>query len=83
MDVTYRLRYDPMAEAAHDALPPDVSERLTLGMAGACEDPLRATEPYGHDDPVMRMVVTEQAFAVVLAGHRFKTMTVLQINHLC
>ncbi|RKN40445.1 hypothetical protein [Streptomyces hoynatensis] len=80
--LTYRLKYDAAAQAVHDALPGPVSELLTRGMAAACEDPLRATEPYGHEDPVMRMVVTERAFAVVLAGHRLRTITVLHISHL-
>jgi hypothetical protein len=30
----------------------------------------------------MRMVITEQAFVVLLIGHTLKTVTVLQINYL-
>jgi hypothetical protein len=55
---------------------------LTLALAAACHDPIGATEPYGEEDKVMRMVVTEQTFAVLLVGHTLKTVTVLQINYL-
>ncbi|MER5665291.1 hypothetical protein [Streptomyces mirabilis] len=78
----YRLQYDPAAEAVHEAMPPAASETLTLALADACHDPIAATEPYGKDDGVMRMIVTEQAFAVLLVGNTLKTITVLQINYL-
>jgi hypothetical protein len=77
----YRLKYDPAAEAVHDAMPPGPSETLTLALAAACHDPLDATEPYGEDDGVMRTAITEDAFAVLLIGDTFKTITVLQINY--
>ncbi|WP_282084047.1 hypothetical protein [Streptomyces tendae] len=78
----YRLKYDPAAEAVHEAMPAAASEALTLALANACRDPLGVTEPYGEDDGVMRMIVTEQAFAVLLAGHQTKTITVLQVTYL-
>lgn len=78
----YRLKYDPAAEAVHEAMPATASETLTLALAAACHDPIAATEPYGEDDGVMRMIVTEQAFAVLLVGNTLKTITVLQINYL-
>ncbi len=79
----YRLKYDVAAEAVHEALPPAASEALTLALADACYDPIAATQPYGDvEDEVMRMIVTEHAFAVLLIGHTFKTITVLQINYL-
>ncbi|KAB1979235.1 hypothetical protein [Streptomyces triticiradicis] len=78
----YRLKYDPAAEAVHEAMPAAASETLTLALADACHEPLGATEPYGEDDGVMRMIVTEQAFAVLLLGSTLKTITVLQINYL-
>ncbi|MFE2297947.1 hypothetical protein ACFXAW_07100 [Streptomyces sp. NPDC059445] len=78
----YRLKYDPAAEAVREAMPAPASEALTLALADACHDPLAATEPYGEDDGVMRMIVTEQAFAVLLVGQTLKTITVLQINYL-
>jgi hypothetical protein len=78
----YRLKYDPAAEAVHEAMPATASEALTLALADACHDPLAATEPYGEDDGVMRMVITGQAFAVLLVGETLKTVTVLQINYL-
>lgn len=78
----YRLKYDPAAEAVHEAMPPAASETLTLALADACRDPLAATQPYGEDDGVMRMIVTEQAFAVILIGQAFKTITVLQVTYL-
>jgi hypothetical protein len=80
--VIYRLKYDPAAEAVHEAMPPAASETLTLALADACHDPTGATEPYGEDDGVMRMIVTEQAFAVLLIGQTLKTITVLQITYL-
>jgi hypothetical protein len=80
--VQYKLKYDPAAEAVHDALPQSASEALTLALANACHDPIAATEPYGEDDGVVRMLVTEQAFAVILVGQTFKTVTVLQITYL-
>ena len=78
----YRLKYDPAAEAVHEAMPPAASEALTLALADACHDPIAVTEPYGEDDGVVRMLITEQAFAVLLVGETFKTITVLQVTYL-
>lgn len=78
----YRLKYDPAAEAVHEALPQAASEALTLALAAACHQPLDATQPYGEDDGIMRMIVTDRVFAVLLLGHTLKTITVLQISHL-
>jgi hypothetical protein len=78
----YRLKYDPAADAVHEAMPPAASESLTLALADACHDPIAATQPYGEDDGVVRMLVTEQAFAVLLVGHTLKTITVLQVTYL-
>lgn len=78
----YRLKYDPAAEAVHEAMPPDASEALTLALADACHDPIAATQPYGEDDGVVRMLVTPAAFAVLLIGQQTKTITVLQVTYL-
>lgn len=78
----YRLRYDPAAEAVHEAMPPAASEALTLALADACHDPIAATETYGEDDGVVRMLVTEHAFAVLLVGYQTRTITVLQVTYL-
>ncbi|MCX4706750.1 hypothetical protein [Streptomyces sp. NBC_01373] len=40
------------------------------------------TEPYGEDDGVVRMLVNEHAFAVLLIGQQTKTITVLQVTYL-
>ncbi|MGW9032996.1 hypothetical protein ACWGQ5_55655 [Streptomyces sp. NPDC055722] len=80
--MTYRLKYDPAAEAVHEAMPPEASAALTLALADACHDPIAATVPYGEDDGVMRMLVTDQAFAVLLIGDTLKTITVLQVTYL-
>lgn len=80
--MSYRLKYDPGVEAVHDALPPAASQTLMPPLADACHDPIAATVPYGEDDGVMRMLVTEQAFAVLLIGETLKTVTVLQITWL-
>ncbi|MFE5757524.1 hypothetical protein ACFQ7M_19500 [Streptomyces massasporeus] len=77
----YRLKYDPAAEAVHEAMPPAASEALTLALADVCRDPIGATEPYGEDDGVVRTLVTPEAFAVLLLGHTFQTITVLQITY--
>ena len=78
----YRLKYDPAAEAVHEAMPAPASEALTLVLADACHNPIAVTQPYGEDDGVMRMVVTEQSFAVLLIGNALKTITVLQVTYL-
>ncbi|WP_432137626.1 hypothetical protein [Streptomyces sp. bgisy154] len=78
----YRLKYDPAAEAVHEAMPSAASEALTLALADACHDPIAVTEPYGEDDGVVRMLITEQAFAVLLIGQTLKTITVLQVTYL-
>lgn len=78
----YRLRYDSAAEVVHEALPPDASEALTLALAAACHDPIAATEPYGEDDGVIRMIVKKQVLAVLLVGRNLKVVTVLQISYL-
>ncbi|MGP3984064.1 hypothetical protein [Streptomyces sp. KR80] len=80
--MSHRLKYDPAAEAVHDALPSDVSERLSLALAAACDDPIAATEPYGEDDGVVRMLITEHVIAVLLVGQITKTLTVLQLSYL-
>ncbi|MEU8839965.1 hypothetical protein AB0D97_12660 [Streptomyces roseus] len=63
-------------------MPAAASEALTVALTDACHDPISATEPYGEDDGVMRMIVTEHSFAVLLVGQALKTITVLQINYL-
>ncbi|UXY25022.1 hypothetical protein N8I84_42100 (plasmid) [Streptomyces cynarae] len=78
----YRLKYDPAAEAVHEAMPSAASEFLTLALADACHDPIAVTEPYGEDDGVVRMLITEHAFAVLLIGDTLKTITVLQVTYL-
>ncbi|MET9445039.1 hypothetical protein [Streptomyces sp. NPDC006610] len=78
----YRLKYDPAAEAVHEAMPAAASESLTLALAEACHDPIAASQPYGEDDGIVRMIVTDQALAVLLVGETLKTVTVLQINYL-
>ncbi|MFJ6579283.1 hypothetical protein ACIQMY_25390 [Streptomyces sp. NPDC091368] len=77
----YRLKYDPGAEAVHEAMPAAPSEALTLALAAACSNPIDATQPYGEDDGVIRMLITDAAFAVLLIGENLKTVTVLQINY--
>ncbi|MFF9705386.1 hypothetical protein [Streptomyces griseofuscus] len=78
----YCLKYDIAADAVHEAMPAPASESLTLALADACQDPIAATQPYGEDDKVMRMLVTDHAFAVLLLGHVSKTITVLQVTYL-
>lgn len=78
----YRLKYDPAAEAVHEAMPSAASEALTLALADACHDPLAATQPYGEDDGIVRMLVTSTAFAVLLIGYQTKAITVLQVTYL-
>ncbi|MEU6091648.1 hypothetical protein ABZ865_33740 [Streptomyces sp. NPDC047085] len=63
-------------------MPSDAGEALTLALADACHEPIAATQPYGEDDGVMRMIVTDHAFAVLLVGEAFKTITVLQVTYL-
>ena len=63
-------------------MPPAASEALTLALADVCHDPIAATRPYGEDDGVVRMVITAQAFAVLLIGNTLKTITVLQMTYL-
>ncbi|WP_419996141.1 hypothetical protein [Streptomyces boninensis] len=78
--MAYRLKYDRAAEAVHDALPQGASEQLSLALAAACDDPIIATQPYGEDDGVVRMLVTEHVIAVLMVGSATKTLTVLQLN---
>ncbi|MBC2908287.1 hypothetical protein [Streptomyces cupreus] len=79
--MTYRLKYGTGTEAVHDAMPPAESEQLALALAAACEDPIGATEVYGEDDGVVRMLATEHAIAVLLVGQVTKTLTVLQLSY--
>lgn len=78
----HRLKYDAAAGAVHDAMPADASEQLTLMLADVCHDPLGRSIPYGEDDEVVRMVITDHAFAVILIGDVTQTVTVLQISYL-
>lgn len=75
----YRLHYDRDAAAVHDAMPPEASEQLTLALAGVCTDPFAHSVPYGEDDGVIRMVVTDRALAVILIGEVMMRVTVLRI----
>ncbi|UGY92575.1 hypothetical protein [Streptomyces gobiensis] len=79
--MTFRLKYGTGTEAVQDAMPPAASERSPLALAAACEDPIGATEPYGEDDGVVRMLVTEHVIAVLLVGQVTKTVTVLQLSY--
>ncbi|MER6051729.1 hypothetical protein ABT168_30545 [Streptomyces sp. NPDC001793] len=78
----YRLKYDPAAEAVHEALPAAASEELTLALADACTDPLGGTISYGEEDKYVRMVLGEQIAAVILVGKTLRTVTVLQVTYL-
>ncbi|MGV9703063.1 hypothetical protein [Streptomyces sp. NPDC003483] len=80
--MTYRPKYDPATKAVHEAMPPAASEPLTLALADTCHEALGATQPDSEDDGVVRLIVTEQAFAVPLLGNTLKTITVPQINNL-
>ncbi|MFI2031855.1 hypothetical protein [Streptomyces buecherae] len=80
--MTYRLTYDPAVEAVHDALPSHAQEQLTLALAAACDDPIDTTEPYGADDPYMRLLVTSHTTALIFVGHTRKTLAVLHISYL-
>ncbi|GAA0426361.1 hypothetical protein [Streptomyces luteireticuli] len=64
----------------HDALSAEASEHLSLALAAACDDPIGATEPYGEDDGVVRMLITEHVTAVLLVGQVTKMLTVLQLS---
>lgn len=79
----YRLTYARTAEAVHDAMPAQASEQLTLALADVCHDPIGHSIPSSEDDgDVIRMVITDHAFAVILIGDALKQITVLQITHL-
>ncbi|MEV7683257.1 hypothetical protein AB0O64_32650 [Streptomyces sp. NPDC088341] len=79
----YRLKYDPTAEAVHDALPAAAAEALTLALAAACHEPLDATLPFGEvDDKYMRSVRTDHARAILFMGHSLRTVHVVRINYL-
>ena len=82
--MSYRLKYDATAEVVHDAMPAPASERLTLtlALALACRDPLAHSVPYGEDDGVMRMIITDDALAVIYLGEIGKTLNVVQISYL-
>ncbi|ONK09476.1 hypothetical protein [Streptomyces sp. MP131-18] len=77
--MTYRLSYDPETEPAQDALPPSVSEALTVALTNACDDPLGATHPYGMADFTIRQVIVDGAYAVLYVSHQSKTLHVTQI----
>jgi hypothetical protein len=78
----YRLKYDDGVEAVHNAMPQAASEALTEALAAACDDPLGATVPYNDvDDGVMRMILLDQARAVLFVGQTWKTLTVLEVTY--
>lgn len=78
----YRLKYDPPADAVHDALPPEASERLTAALEAACHDPIGATQPYGQADDYMRSIATEHALAILFVSHKAETIGVVQLHYL-
>lgn len=77
--MTYRLKYDPGVEAIQDALPPSVSEALTIALRDACSDPLSATRPFGMADLTVRQVLVDGAFAVLFLSHQSKTLHVTRV----
>lgn len=80
--MTFRLKYGGDTEAIHDAMPEDASAQLSYALATACDDPLEATEPYGEDDGIVRVLTTEHTIAVLLIGHQTKVITVLQLSYM-
>ncbi|MEV5936348.1 hypothetical protein AB0L56_27355 [Streptomyces sp. NPDC052079] len=79
--MSWKLRMDVVIEAAFDALPDDVRERLALALADACSDPYASTTPFGEDDGVMRLLVLPDVMAVLLVSSALGTVRVVQIDH--
>lgn len=79
--MSWKLRMDIVIEAAFDALPDDVRERLALSLADACTDPYAVTTPFGEDDGVMRLLVLPDVMAVLLVTSALGTVRVVQIDH--
>lgn len=79
----HKLKYDPAVEAVYNGLPQHVRERVSVALAAACEDPQGATDQYGEEDGgVVRVLLADDAMAVLLVGHTTRTLTVLQITYL-
>lgn len=78
----YRLQYNPDVEAVHDGLPTPLRRRFSQALAQVCEDPISSTEPWGIDDGVTRTLVVGDILAMLLIGHRTKTVTVLSAIYL-
>ncbi|MGW6741688.1 hypothetical protein ACWGDX_13335 [Streptomyces sp. NPDC055025] len=79
----YELRYDPIIEAVWDSLLESAREEFDQAILTVCEDPFEATEPYGIDDGVTRMLALAHTFAVLLITQApSKTVRILQISHL-
>ncbi|WP_435643836.1 hypothetical protein ACR9VJ_26275 [Streptomyces sp. H49] len=75
----YRLKYNPGVEAIQDSLPQATSEAMTIALDSACHDPYGATEPYGEDDGVTRILRTEHAYAILMIGHKYQEVVVLDL----
>lgn len=79
--MSWKLRMDVVIEAAFDALPDDVRERLAMAFADACTDHYAVTTPFGEDDGVMRLLVLPDVMAVLLITSALGTVRVVQIDH--
>jgi hypothetical protein len=79
--VTYRLNFPPDVFDTYKQLPDLARRDLALSLVDAQEDPLAHSEPYGHDDGIIRTVAQGHVAAVILIGHDTRTLTVLAIAY--
>ncbi|GGR00985.1 hypothetical protein [Kitasatospora griseola] len=76
----YSLHVDSVQQLVWDSLPPPAGEELSLALFQVCEDPHGTTVPYGEDDGVTRLLVTQRLLVMLLVNDGAKRLTILQIT---
>jgi hypothetical protein len=77
----YRLHQDRTVRAVRESLPQAAANELTLALGKVLEDPKGATQPYGIDDGVTRMLVLSRTIVMLVVNEETMLVTLANITH--
>ncbi|GLW59620.1 hypothetical protein [Kitasatospora phosalacinea] len=78
--MAYSLHVDSVQQVVWDSLPPSLGEELSLALFQATEDPHGTTVPYGADDGVTRLLITQRFLVMFLMNDQAQRLTIIQIT---
>lgn len=78
----YLLRYERHVETVWDSLPDDARDEFDRAIVAVCEDPYAATQPYGEDGDVKRLLVLEHTRTVLVVFKQPQRVRLLHLAHL-